>query len=192
MINENIRQSNGLVNVADMDSSFIFDMKYATEDNFTKTPVYPVNVCVLRTETALKLINANNEFAKFGYKIKIWDAYRPMYVQQIFWDIVKDERFVANPNKKGSRHNRGTAVDVTLVDAAARELRMPSKFDDFSDKASRNYKNMHEEEIKNIDLLTGVMERHGFTTIDTEWWHFDDSNYYKYEIVDVKLECFIL
>ena len=192
MINENIRESNGLVNVADMDSNFIFDMKYATEENFTKTQVYPVNVCVLQRETALKLINANNEFSKFGYRIKIWDAYRPMYVQQIFWDIVKDERFVANPNKKGSRHNRGTAVDITLVDDAARELRMPSKFDDFSDKASRNYKNMHEEEIKNIDFLTGVMERHGFMTIDTEWWHFDDSNYNKYEIVDIKLECFLV
>lgn len=96
-----IREVNGLVNVSDMDSSFIFDLKYATKDNFTKTVIYPANVCVLQKETALKLINANKEFKKMGYRLKIWDAYRPIYVQQIFWDVVGDERFVANPYKKG-------------------------------------------------------------------------------------------
>lgn len=186
-----IRESNGLVNVADMDGSLIFDLKYARPDNFTKIAVYPVKVCVLQRETALKLINANEEFKKLGFRIKIWDAYRPMYVQRIFWNIVKDERFVANPDKNGSRHNRGTAVDITLVDDGGRELKMPSAFDDFSEKACRNSKNMHEEERKNLNFLTEIMVRHGFITIDTEWWHFDDSNYYKYEIVDVKLEYFI-
>lgn len=186
-----IRESTGLVNLSDMDNSFIFDLKYATKDNFTKQAVYPINVCVLHEDTALKLINANMEFKKLGYKIKIWDAYRPMYVQRIFWDLVHDERFVANPNKNGSRHNRGTAVDVTLVDDASKELKMPSKFDDFSDKASRDYKSMGEEERKNINFLTGVMERNGFIIIDTEWWHFDDSNHCKYKIIDAQLECFI-
>ena len=187
-----IRDVNGLVNVSDMDSSFIFDLKYATNDNFTKTVIYPVNVCVLQRETALKLINANREFKKRGYRIKIWDAYRPMYVQRIFWDIVGDERFVANPNKNGSRHSRGAAVDITLVDNFEREVKMPSNFEDFSIKASRSYKSMDEEERVNINFLTDVMNRNGFTTVDTEWWHFDDSNYYKYEIIDVKFECFIL
>ena len=187
-----VRESKGLVNVADMDSSLILELKYATEDNFTKKAIYPVKVCVLQRETALKLINANEEFKKLGYRIKIWDAYRPMYVQKIFWNIVMDDRFVANPNKNGSRHNRGTAVDVTLVDNFEKELRMPSKYDDFSGKAYRNYEGMDEEERKNINFLTEVMEHHGFLTIDTEWWHFDDSNYYKYDIIDVKLENFIL
>ncbi|MBK5241419.1 M15 family metallopeptidase [Clostridium sp.] len=181
---------NGLVNVANMDSSFIFDLKYATKDNFTKTEVYPLKVCVLQRETALKLISANNEFKKLGYRIKIWDAYRPMYVQKIFWDIVKDEKFVANP-KNGSRHNKGTAVDITLVDDLGIELKMPSKFDDFSDKACRNNESMDEEERKNINLLTEVMKRHGFITIDSEWWHFDDINHYKYEITDINLEHFL-
>ena len=187
-----IREAKGLVNVSDMDSSLIFDLKYATQDNFTKIALYPVSVCALQRETALKLIKANEEFKKLGYRIKIWDAYRPMYVQRIFWDIVKDERFVANPNKNGSRHNRGTAVDITLVDAFERELKMPSQFDDFSDRACRNYDCMDEEEKKNINFLTAVMEQNGFITINTEWWHFDDSNYNKYEIVDIKLECFLV
>jgi D-alanyl-D-alanine dipeptidase len=192
MTRKYIRESNGMVNVADMDCSLIIDLKYATNDNFTNAAIYPINVCVLQRETALKLINANKEFKELGYRIKIWDAYRPMYVQRIFWDIVHDERFVANPNKNGSRHNRGTAVDVTLVDSLLRELKMPCEYDDFSDKAFRNYESMNDEEEKNINLLTSVMNRHGFLTIDTEWWHFDDSNYSIYEIIDVKLEDFIL
>jgi len=157
-----IREVNGLVNVSDMDSSFIFDLKYATKDNFTKTVIYTANVCVLQKETALKLINANKEFKKLGYRVKIWDAYRPIYVQKIFWEVVGNERFVANPYKKGSRHSCGTAVDITLVDEYDRELKMPSNFDDFSEKACRNYKGMNEEERKNINFLTGVMESHGF------------------------------
>ena len=187
-----IREVNGLVNVSDMDNSFIFDLKYASKDNFTSTVVYPVNVCVLQKETATKLINANQEFKKMGYRIKIWDAYRPLYVQKIFWDLVGDDRFVANPNKRGSRHSSGTAVDITLVAEYDREINMPSNFDDFSDKACRNYGGMNEEQRNNIDFLTDVMKRHGFITIDTEWWHFDDDNYRKYEIIDVKLECFVI
>ncbi|MGV8980496.1 M15 family metallopeptidase [Clostridium sp.] len=187
-----IREVNNLVNVSDMDSSFIFDLKYATKDNFTKTVVYPVNVCVLQRETALKLINANAEFKKLGYRIKIWDAYRPVYVQKIFWDLVGDERFIANPNKKGSRHSSGTAVDITLVDDFGRELKMPSDFDDFSDKACRNYEHMSEEELKNINFLTCIMESYGFITIDTEWWHFEDCDHSNYKITDVKLQQFIV
>lgn len=186
-----IRDINGLVNVLDMDESLILDLKYATKDNFTGRVIYPAYACVLRKETALKLTKANETFKSMGYRIKVWDAYRPMYVQKIFWDIVKDERFVANPNKKGSRHNRGTAVDVTLVDRFGRELKMPSEFDDFSEKAYRNYKNMDSEGKKNLDLLTEVMECHGFITIDTEWWHFEDG-INRYEIIDEKLENFIL
>jgi zinc D-Ala-D-Ala dipeptidase len=186
-----IREINGLVNVLDMDESLILDLKYATKDNFTGRVIYPAYVCVLRRETALKLTKANETFKSIGYRIKVWDAYRPMYVQKIFWDIVKDERFVANPNKKGSRHNRGTAVDVTLVDKFGREIKMPSEFDDFSEKAYRNYKSMDSEEKKNLDLLTEVMECNGFITIDTEWWHFEDG-INRYEIIDEKLENFIL
>lgn len=190
--NKCVREINGLVNVSDMDESLILDLKYATENNFTGKVIYPVNVCVLCMETALKLIAANEELKKMEYRIKIWDAYRPMYVQRIFWNIIQDERFVANPDKKGSRHNRGTAVDVTIVDKFGKELKMPSEFDDFSNKAYRDFTNMGDEEKKNLNLLTEVMECHGFITIDTEWWHFEDSNFSKYSIIDEKLERFIM
>lgn len=186
-----IKDINGLINVAHMDNSFIFDLKYATKENFTGRVIYPVKACILQKETAVKLINAHEEFKRLGYRIKVWDAYRPIYVQKIFWDIVKDERFVANPNKHGSRHNRGTAVDITLVDVYENELKMPSSFDDFSILACRNNKNIGEEERRNLNLLTEIMKKHGFITIDTEWWHFEDSNYHKYNLFDVRLENFI-
>lgn len=185
-----IKEVDGLVAVKDIDDSIMLDLKYASTDNFTGKKVYPVDVCLLQKETANKLANANEEFIKKGYRIKIWDAYRPVYVQQIFWDLVKDSRFVANPANGGSRHNTGAAVDITLTDMDGKELKMPSKFDDFSLNAYRNNSKMDAEAKKNMDFLTTVMKENGFVTIDTEWWHFEDSDFVKYKIIDVKLDEF--
>jgi len=189
--NGEILRINGLVRVQDIDPDIVVELRYATENNFTGRIVYPHDVCVLRESTAIKLANANRELMEMGYRIKVWDAYRPVYVQRIFWEIVPDSRYVANPDKGGSKHNRGTAVDVTLVDMEGNELEMPSGFDDFTGKGSRNGKNMSETARKNMELLTDVMVRNGFTTISTEWWHFNDSDSDKYEIIDVNLEEFL-
>ena len=121
----------------------------------------------------------------------MWDAYRPVYVQRIFWSIVKDSRFVANPDNGGSIHNKGCAVDITLVDKEGKELVMPSSFDDFSEKAYRSNSNMNEEAKNNMQILTGIMLKSGFKVIDTEWWHFDDINSGKYNIEDVDLNLFL-
>lgn len=185
-----IAEIDGLVKLKDMDSSFIIDLRYATTNNFTGKKIYPVDVCVLRKETAEKLVKANEEFKKLGYRIKVWDAYRPPYVQQIFWNLVQDNRYVANPKTGGSRHNIGTAVDITLVDNSGKELVMPSGFDDFSIRAQRSNPYISEEAKKNSKLLTDVMVMVGFKPIDTEWWHFDDSESSNYKIVDIKLERF--
>lgn len=186
-----IKEVQGLVAVKDIDNSIVQDLKYATTDNFTGKKIYPVDICLLQKETAIKLAKANEEFKKSGYKIKIWDAYRPVYVQKIFWDLVKDSRFVADPSKGGSRHNTGVAVDITLVDMNGKELKMPSKFDDFSVNAYRNNAKMEAAAKKNMDFLTSVMKQNGFVTIDTEWWHFEDSNFAKYKIIDVKFDEFL-
>jgi len=186
-----ILKINGLVRVQDIDPDIVVELKYATEDNFTGKRIYPHDVCVLREETALKLARANRELMEMGYRIKVWDAYRPVYVQRILWEIVPDSRYVANPDKVGSKHNRGTAVDVTLVDMEGNELEMPSGFDDFTGKGARNNNNMSENARKNMELLTEVMVRNGFTTISTEWWHFNDRNSDKYDIIDVNLEEFL-
>ena len=185
-----IKEINGFVLLSSLDKNIIINLKYATTDNFTKKIIYPNSVCVLRKTTAQKLINANTELNKLGYRIKVWDAYRPVYVQQIFWDIVKDSRFVANPKNGGSIHNKGCAVDVTLVDKAGNELKMPSKFDDFSSNAYRSNSKMTVEAKKNMDLLTKYMVSNGFTTINTEWWHFEDSNSKNYKIADINLKLF--
>ena len=185
-----IVESNGFVLLSSLDKDIVINLKYATTDNFTKKVVYPNNVCVLRKTTADKLVKANTQLKKLGYIIKVWDAYRPVYVQQIFWDIVKDSRFVANPKNGGSIHNKGCAVDITLVDVNGTDVKMPSKFDDFSSNAYRSNSKMTVEAKKNMDLLTKCMVANGFTTINTEWWHFEDAGSKNYKIANVNLNLF--
>lgn len=185
----------GLVPLESLSKDFIIDLRYATANNFTGERIYPINICVIRKETALKLINANNLLLKQGYRIKIWDAYRPFSVQKIFWDVVKgtpNEKYVADPNKNGSRHNSGAAVDVTLVDMNGKEVIMPSKFDEFSKKAWRNNANMSKEARKHLEILTKAMKQSGFNTINSEWWHYEDSNYKNYpKKLDIPLNKFV-
>lgn len=180
----------GLVLVKELDDTICIDLKYATKDNFTGKKIYPSDVCALQRETAIKLCAANTELKKKGLKLKIWDAYRPLYVQRIFWDIVKDDRFVANPEAGGSIHNHGCAVDVTIVNEKGKEIKMPTGFDDFSDKASGNIDELTEDIKKNVTELRVAMTNNGFNMIGTEWWHFEDDEYSKYPLSDVRLEEF--
>jgi len=171
-----------LINIKDIDNTIIVDLKYATENNFTKQKVYTCNDCFLRRKTAEKLSSANRELRTLGYTIKIWDGYRPLEVQKLFWDLVPDSRYVAHPDK-GSRHNRGASADITLVtNSTGQELKMPSSFDDFPEKAWRNNPSMSNDEKSNLKLLTDIMIKHGFSTINTEWWHFDDIDWRDYPL----------
>ncbi|SHK59844.1 D-alanyl-D-alanine dipeptidase [Clostridium cavendishii DSM 21758] len=177
----------GLVYVIDVDPSIIKELRYATTDNFTHTKIYPFSACLLQKNTAKKLKEANAEFKTLGYTIKIWDAYRPYDVQKYLWSFVSDSRFIANPNAAGSRHNRGAAVDITLVDNNNNNLIMPTGFDAFTEKAYRNAP-MSDEARKNVDLLTSIMKKHGFNTIETEWWHYDDTDADSYPILNITFE----
>ena len=185
-----IKEVNGFVLLSSLNRDIVIDLKYATNDNFTKKVIYPNSICVLRKSTTEKLVKANAQLNKLGFKIKVWDAYRPIYVQQIFWDIVKDSRFVANPKNGGSIHNKGCAVDATIVNTKNNEVIMPSKFDDFSTNAYRSNSKMGEEAKKNMNILTKCMVDNGFTTLDTEWWHFDDVDSRKHKIIDIDLKLF--
>lgn len=176
-----------LVELTDLDDSFVIDMRYATEDNFTGQKIYSQARCFLVRGTAEKLIAANREFAQMGYRLKIWDAYRPPSAQRALWEAVPDPNYVANP-EKGSIHTRGAAVDVTLVDAEGNELPMPTGFDDFSEKAAIDYDGCTEEQARNRELLAEVMVRHGFDRIKTEWWHFVDSQASSYPMLDIEFE----
>ncbi len=188
--NGEIFELEGLVEVRDLDATIEVNLLYASEDNFTGQQLYAVEVCLLQRGTAEKLAAANDEFAKDGYRLKIWDAYRPLGVQEKLWEHMPNGIYVADP-KVGSNHNRGAAVDVTLVDENGEKLKMPTGFDVFTEEASRSYEDMPEEARKNMEYLTEVMVRNGFTTIESEWWHFNDADVGKYELQDLALEEFV-
>jgi D-alanyl-D-alanine dipeptidase len=159
------------------------DLKYATTDNFTGQIVYDFNCCLLLKEAALQLRDVQAELESVGLGLKIWDGFRPVAAQWKFWELVPDERYVSDP-RKGGRHTRGTAVDLTLITREGEELLMPSGFDDFSEKAHQNYMGTSEEAISNRELLREIMERHGFVGLPTEWWHFDLIGWQNYPPID--------
>ncbi len=160
------------VNLRDYSTDFIWEMKYATPDNFLNAAVYDCAECYLRRATMEALIRANEYFKTLGYRIKIFDCYRPLEVQKRMWAIVSNPRYVANP-AKGSIHNRGGAVDVTLVDARGNELDMGTAFDHFGPESAGSYAKFPRRIKSNRKLLKKGMERAGFKNLASEWWHFD-------------------
>lgn len=181
-------RAHDMVNILHINPTIRLDIRYATDNNFTHKKVYRRAECYLRQATALKLDAVQRELQeKHRLGLKIFDGYRPQSVQFIFWELVPDERYVADPNK-GSRHNRGAAVDVTLVDHAGNQLIMPTDFDDFTEKAHRDYMSLPAEAIKNRQILENVMVKHGFVGIQTEWWHFDDKDWQQYAVLDIPFE----
>lgn len=159
------------------------DLRYATEDNFTGQKIYNFQRCFVVKEAALRLQKVQSELEKIGLGLKIWDGFRPMAAQWKFWELIPDERYVSDP-RKGGHHTRGTAIDLTLITCDGQELPMPSAFDDFSEKAHRNYMECSAEKIKNRKLLETIMEKHGFIGIPTEWWHFDLIGWEAYPPLD--------
>lgn len=173
-----------IVDLKDVNPRIIVDMKYATEDNFTKKRLYDSNTCFLRRSTAIKLDAVQKKLEGMGLGLKVWDCYRPLAVQRIFWAILPDERYVANP-ATGSRHNRASAVDVTLVDSKGKELQMPTGFDDFSPRAWHHCQDLPDQAIRNRELLKGLMEKAGFIPLPEEWWHYDDEKWMQFGVMDV-------
>jgi len=173
-----------LVNVWKSDTTIILDIRYATTNNFTGKQVYDEAKFFLRTEPAQKILEVQKELKTLGLGLKIFDGYRPLSVQKKFWELVPDERYVADP-KKGSRHNRGAAVDLTLIDKNGNEISMPTQYDDFTDKASRSYMDFPAQIIINRKFLEDIMAKHGFTGMPSEWWHFDYQGWEKYDVLDV-------
>jgi len=171
-----------------LDTSFYYDMKYATADNFLKERVYDCDDCLLRYKTAKQLIKVNNIFKELGYQISFFDCYRPLSIQKKMWEIYPDKRYVANP-AKGSNHNRGSAVDITLVDSLGNEVDMGTGFDFFGRKAHHAYQNLPLKVLENRKLLKSVMEANGFWSITSEWWHYNLAKSYQYKVSDFKTEC---
>jgi D-alanyl-D-alanine dipeptidase len=173
-----------LVDVQRVIPGIVLDIRYATTNNFTGQQLYPVARCCLRTEAADKLKAVQEELHGMGYALKVFDGYRPLSVQKKMWVVYPHPGFVADP-AKGSRHNRGAAVDLTLIKLDGTEVPMPTPFDDFTDKAHRDYIDLPPDVIKNRELLEQVMTEHGFKGLKTEWWHFDMKGWQKYPLMDV-------
>jgi len=161
-----------LVDIESVIPDIQVDLRYATADNFTGQVVYTFHRCFVLKEVASKLQSVQKELKEIELGLKIWDGFRPIEAQWRFWELLPDERYISDP-RKGGRHTRGTAVDVTLIDQKGQELAMPSLFDEFSEKAHRDYMGGSPEERKNRALLQEVMARYGFIGLPTEWWHFD-------------------
>lgn len=182
-----------LVELITVIPGIVLDVRYATTNNFTGKKVYPSARCFLQKPAAMALKKVQADLAKSGAALKIFDAYRPLSVQKIFWSICSDDRYVADP-AKGSRHNRGCAVDLTLVDLeTGEELIMPSGFDDFSEKAGRDESKMSAEVLKNYQLLDAAMTRYGFIGLASEWWHYDfdpehNRSWAEYPVLDIDIE----
>jgi len=164
------------------------DIRYATSNNFTHKQVYQEPKAYLRVPAADALQKVQDELRKLRLGLKVYDAYRPYTATLLFWDMIRDTLFVATP-WKGSRHNRGCAVDVSLVDLeTGKELEMPTPFDDFTEKASSRYADLPDKARKNRDLLIFEMQRQGFTVYPSEWWHFDFNGWERYPLMDLSFE----
>ena len=163
------------------------ELRYGTPRNGVGRTVYPRGArCMLRRAVAERLCRVQTALEAQGLGLKIWDAYRPLSAQKALWAIKPDKRFVALPSV-GSKHNRGAAVDLTLVDTKGKEKPMPCDFDTFSPRASPKYSGGTAEQRRNRDILRRAMLEAGFLPDKNEWWHFNDPEWKKYPLVNVPL-----
>ncbi len=186
--NQLIVSDTTFVNLKDYSKDFVYDMKYATSDNFLKAKVYDCAECFLRLKTVKAIVKANAVFMKKGYKIKFFDCYRPLDIQKKMWKIVSNPSYVADPSK-GSIHNRGGAVDIALVDSNGNELDMGTSFDHFGIEASHNYAQLSKKIKANRKLLKKVMTQNGFNSFDSEWWHYNLKSALNDKVSNAKWNC---
>lgn len=179
-----------LVDLATLDRRITLDIRYATADNFLSTPVYTQARAFLQRPAAEALLRAHRALRKQGYGLRIFDAYRPWYVTKIFWDATPPDKheFVADP-AKGSRHNRGCAVDLTLYDLkTGREVEMTGVYDEMSPRSYPTYTGGTPGQRARRDLLRRAMEKEGFQVFETEWWHFDYKDWKRYAIGNIPFD----
>ena len=161
------------------------DVRYATTDNFMHQTLYPVSKVFLRRPAAIALHDVERELAREGLGLKLFDGYRPYRVTVQMWKPIRNPDFVADP-AKGSRHNRGAAVDLTLIDLrTGNEIPMPTGYDAFTQRARQDFNDLPADAIANRAKLRDVMMRHGFDPLPSEWWHFDFRGWEKFELLDL-------
>lgn len=168
----------------------ILDLRYASENNFMHKKLYPGNIrtTFLRKPVYEALDSVRVYLATLGYEPVIFDAYRPYHITEALWEKVKNDKYAANP-AKGSGHNRGIAIDLSIASLKTRNLViMPTDFDDFSDSAHQDFKGADPGAVVNRDLLLEVMKKYGFIPLSTEWWHFSWPDPDNFEVLDLSFE----
>ena len=176
------------VRLADYSKGFAYDLRYATDNNFLKTKVYGCAECYTRVKTAKALIAANEAFRVQGYRILFFDCYRPNSVQYLMWELVPNPQYVANP-VKGSVHNRGGAVDISLQTLDGKSVDMGTDFDYFGKRAYHDNFDLPKQVLQNRKILKETMERFGFQSIRTEWWHYNYSAAARDAVADFRWAC---
>lgn len=179
-----------LVELVALDPTIRLDVRYATKDNFLGTPVYEEARAFLQRPAAEALLSAHRALRAQGYGLLIHDAYRPWWVTKVFWEATPPEKreFVADP-EKGSRHNRGCAVDLTLYRLEdGRAVEMPSLYDEMSERSYPAYAGGTDEQRRNRERLRSAMEACGFTVFASEWWHFDFRDWKEYPILNIPFD----
>ena len=179
-----------LVELVTLDPTIHLDVRYATTENFLSAPVYPQARAFLQRPAAEALLAVSAELRPVGWGLLVHDAYRPWFVTKVFWEATPADKrdFVADP-AKGSKHNRGCAIDLTLYDLrTGKAAEMPSLYDEMSERASAAYAGGTAAQRRRRDLLRSTMERHGFTVYELEWWHFDHRDWEQYPILNVRFE----
>ena len=179
-----------LVELIRLDPTIHLDIRYASANNIVHRPVYRQARAFLQRPAAQAVVRVHHALSEKGYGLLVFDGYRPWSVTKTFWDSVRPEQraFVADP-KKGSKHNRGCAVDLSLYDlATGKEVAMPSAYDETSERASPGYAGGTREQREHRDLLRTAMEREGFTVEPNEWWHFNYKDWKQYSILDILFE----
>jgi D-alanyl-D-alanine dipeptidase len=174
-----------LVEIKKYIPEIVLDLRYATTNNFMHRKMYRQAKAFARLPVVMALKDVEADLKTRGLGLKIYDAYRPYSVTVKFYKETPDTNFVADP-RKGSKHNRGCAIDLSLIDLkTGKELDMPTGFDSFSRKAGANYPDLPKPKIANRELLKHVMQAHGFKVIATEWWHYDFNGWANYPLLDI-------
>ena len=178
------QHDSSIVFLGDIDSTIATDVRYATTNNFTGKVLYPTDKVYIRNVVGKALAEAHQYLRdNYNLRIKIFDGFRPLSVQKQMWKIFPDPNYVADPSK-GSRHNRGAAVDITIIDSTGTELDMGTEYDNFTERAHYAYPDLPEQVKKNRQLLHDTMIKFGFEPITTEWWHFDYHGWKNFSILD--------
>ncbi|BDD07189.1 M15 family metallopeptidase [Aureibacter tunicatorum] len=186
---ESIQSDTSFVSLSTYDTNIAYDFRYASDNNFLEQKVYDCVDCLLRKEVADALVEVNAELNHLGYRLKLYDCYRPLSVQEKMWEIYPNANYVANPHTSGSSHNRGGAVDLTLEYLDGSTVDMGTDFDHFGKEAHIDYADLPKNILNNRKMLRTAMMEYGFKPIRTEWWHFYFESSKKYKLSNFQFDC---